>query len=188
MLDIVERVKAEDSPVASIADHEDTGPAPLQNQSVEDEQFYSTEAPQSVDLMKQTKLARSELEAFLGDHCNGAPNVQIEGANATMQQSEVLPTDGGFVNMQKTNCAWALAFPMLFPPHLFNEKQFAILSDFTATPLSDIKDQTVNMQQWANYCMWRSDGACVKHPTFAMALDHEIMHSSLQTQGRISLT
>jgi hypothetical protein len=85
LLDIVERVKAEDSPVASIADHEDTGPAPLQNQSVEDEQFYSTEAPQSVDLMKQTKSARSALEAFLGDHCNGAPNVQIEGANATMQ-------------------------------------------------------------------------------------------------------
>jgi hypothetical protein len=187
LLDLVERVKPEASAVGSVADHEDTGPAPLQNQSVEDEQFYSTEAPQAVDLTKQTESARAELEDFLGTHCDGAPKVQIDGANATMQQSEVLPT-GGFVNMRKTKYAWALAFPKLFPPRLIDKKHFGILGDFTATPFSGIRDQTVPMHQWANYCMWRSDGACVKHPTFAMALDHEIFHASLQTQGRISLT
>jgi hypothetical protein len=182
LLDLVPKVETESGPAAG-SGCEDTGPAPLQNAGVEDEQFFGAQEPESVDLMEETKSARSQWQAFIDNPKN--PKVVIEGSEAKVEQSEVLPTKG-FVNMQSSRHAWALAFPKLFPPRLIDGKRFAIFGDFTTNPFGT-RDQTAKLHEWSEYCMWRSDGACVKHPTFAFGLEHEITHSSLQKQGRLSL-
>jgi hypothetical protein len=37
-----------------------------------------------------------------------------------------------------------------------------------------IRDQTVELQEWAELSMWRSDGKAVKYPTFPLAVEHEV--------------
>jgi hypothetical protein len=68
---------------------------------------------------------------------------------------------------------------------LINGK-FYILGDFTGNPFG-IRDQTVEIRDWAEWSMWRSDGEAVKHPTFALAVEHEITQRSLFGQGRVCL-
>jgi hypothetical protein len=79
----------------------------------------------------------------------------------------------GFIDIQKEPYAWALAYPTkLFLPHLINGK-FYILGDFIGN-LFGICDQTVELQEWAELSMWRSNGEAVKHPTFPLAVEHEV--------------
>jgi hypothetical protein len=175
----VQRISSDELP----DEHQDTGPSPFQNPHEEEVEYYATEPNDfPIDASEKVKSAREEFEAVFAE--TQLPTVNIEGTRARMQQSEVLPT-AGFVDMLKEPYAWALAYPTLFPPQLINGK-FYILGDFTGNPFH-IRDQTVELREWAEWNMWRSDGEAVKHPTFSLAVEHEITQRSLFGQGRVCL-
>ena len=111
--------------------------------------------------------------------------VQGQADTAKLRQSEWLPT-AGFVNMKTTPWAWAMAFPTLFPPS-FENGHWVTRGDPVGVPSQRMRLVAPTLHEWANYCMWRSDGGPARHPTFAVVLNAILSQSQLQSQGQTYL-
>jgi hypothetical protein len=179
-------------------DGDDAGPAPLQNSEIPDESFeavmnvydrstVATGQDRMVlnavhDAVRQIRENQPQADAADAPQ----PRFNRDRSRATFQQTDVFSYDGGFVDMNRTQYAWARAFPTIFIPTYIqikeNEWKWVILHDITGW--MQHRDKEIKFFEWCEYLMWRSDGRPVSHPTFALVLGNHKMKSQLQQQGR----
>lgn len=182
-------------------DGNDAGPAPMQNSEIPDETFEAV-----MNVYNRTTVATGQ-DRMVANAVNDAvrrirenqpqadtqadanvpqPQFNRNRSTATFRQTEVFNYHGGFVDMNRTQYAWARAFPTVFIPTYIqineNEWKWVILHDITGW--TEHRDKDIKFFEWCEYLMWRSDGRPVSHPTFALVLGNHKMKSQLQQQGR----
>ena len=170
------------------------GPAPLQNSVIPEETFegilsandrsnVATGQAHLLDSAVQEALERIKNQDQVFDQ--GPPVLSRDRTTATFNQPQVFNYDGGFVDMNKTPHAWALAFPTLFVPVYIqvaeDEWAWVILHDITGWVT--LRDRPISINKWYKYMMWRPDGRTVKHTTFALVLGCHKTQNQLQRQG-----
>ena len=167
-------VNADDNPVSNLnsevptdacdealfTDGADHGPAPLQNAVAPDEIFEG--AMSTMDQGVNTKDPESAFHE--PDALSRNVQLSVGGTTATINHSEALPNDG-FANMVHTKCAWARAFPTIFPPDCTNNN-WVIMQDVTSSPHP--RERPVAFHEWLVQQTWRSDGVPAAHPSFGL--------------------
>jgi hypothetical protein len=188
---------------------ESGGPAPLQNAVEEDEVFVGTstgsatvEAPlrEANEALQHFQELASELNRrnHARDNSN---NNNGDTSNETthqlhlrfpagsdrveMDQAEAKVADG-FANMNSTPYAWAMAVPTLFRPSLV-DGEWKVLGDQTEREQA-VERGPVQLGEWAEWLMWRSDARPAEHPLFSLVLFHEITRTRLFKQAAVAVS
>lgn len=169
----------------------DMGPAPLQNVRAEEEYEgaldmanagggNAAEAPLVAQALQQV-IQDIRNPPTLPDTEVPVPTYNRNKTTAHFEQPDIFSTDG-LANMNKISYAWARAFPTLFIP-TWDEHvgEWRIYHDITGW--GGLRDQGIKFVDWCDYLMWRSDGRCVSHPTFALVLSNHKMKEQCQKQG-----
>ena len=110
--------------------------------------------------------------------CNEAKKILDEFGAAVSDKDVKLPKEkvlpsGNFISMWKTNLAWVLAFPALFPP-VFEDNKLKINGDFTLKQDGQLKEKDVLFSEWAEWILWSNNGRHAGHPTFSLVLNSEL--------------